>query len=128
MRSVKPGRGPSLMGGIVSIALCVFGAGWTVIVLNSGAPPIFPLFGVVFVCIGVMQAVYNFRNATGENRYSAFDITDRDEEPDPLDERFGRSRKSSSLDLSESKGNFCPYCGARAQADHAFCKQCGKAL
>lgn len=24
--------------------------------------------------------------------------------------------------------NFCPYCGAKAHAEHSFCKNCGKEL
>jgi len=25
-------------------------------------------------------------------------------------------------------GNFCPYCGAGAGADHVYCKKCGKQI
>ena len=90
MKSVKPGRGPSMMGGIGSILAAVFGLIWTCGAASMGAPGFFLLFGVVFIGIGVVNAVYSFKNATGENRYSDFDIVDSHEEPDPLNERFGR--------------------------------------
>ena len=56
-----------------------FGVIWTIAVISMGAPVFFPLFGLIFIGIGVAQAVYHFRNATGENRYSYFDIVDGDE-------------------------------------------------
>ena len=89
MKSVKPGRGPSMMGGIGSIFGIVFGIIWTCGAASIGAPGFFLLFGVAFIGIGVVNAVYSFKNASGDNRYSAFDIVDSDEEPDPLNVRFG---------------------------------------
>ena len=89
MRSIKPGRGPSKMAGFGSLFAAGFGVLWTLLAASSGAPVLFWLFGVLFVVWGVVQAVYNFRNAGQKNRYSAFDITDEREEPDPLNERFG---------------------------------------
>ena len=90
MKSVKPGRGPSMMGGVASVFAVVFGIIWMCGAASMGAPGFFLLFGVAFIGIGVVNAVYSFKNAAGENRYSAYDIVDSDEEPDPLDERFGR--------------------------------------
>jgi len=73
MKSIKPGRGPSMMGVIVGIAVAVFGVLWTIgaasITTDMGgmfAPDpfeqtmsvIFPLFGVV----------YKDKSATGKNR------------------------------------------------------------
>ena len=109
MKSVKPGRGPSAMGAL-------------------GAPIFFPIFGVLFIIIGIVQAVYHFKNATGENRYSAFDIVDSAEEPDPLDRRFAPDRDPEER-LDES-GDFrvCPYCGARLGSGFTFCGKCGKRL
>ena len=76
MKSIKPGRGPSAMGAMGSIVAAVFGLIWTGAAVSMGAPIFFPLFGVVFVIMGIVQAVYNFKNATSENRYSEFDIVD----------------------------------------------------
>ncbi len=86
MKSIKPGRGPSMMGGLGSIFAGVFGVIWTMAAVQMGAG-IFALFGVVFILFAVLQAVYQFKNATGENRYSEFDITEDGEEPDPLEKR-----------------------------------------
>lgn len=132
MKSIKPGRGPSMMGGFGAVFGIVFGIFWTVLAANMThgfglVGVIFPLFGVLFILIGVFNAVYHFKNATGKNRYSTFDITDDTEETDPLNERFGRPTgpKTSS---PRSGSSFCPYCGAPVQGDFAFCRKCGKQI
>jgi len=124
MKSVKPGRGPSMMGGVMSIASGLFGVIWTVAAASMGGG-FFALFGLVFIAVAIIQAVYHFKNATGENRYSVYDITDSGEEPDPLNQRFG----TQSASLSDTSGSeFCPYCGAKAEDGYAFCNKCGKKL
>lgn len=130
MKSIKPGRGPSMMGGVASVFAVVFGIIWMCGAASMGAPGFFLLFGVAFIGIGVVNAVYSFKNATGENRYSDFDIVDSDEEPDPLNERFGsRSDPEPEVQTGEQgKFAYCPYCGARLGEDFAFCGKCGKAL
>lgn len=121
MKSVKPGRGPSAMGAMGSVIGVLFGIVWTVTAASMGAPALFPVFGVLFVIAGIVQAVYNFKNATGENRFSEFDITEDGEEPDPLDRR--------AHETSEPGGyRFCPYCGAKFGSDFVFCGKCGKRL
>lgn len=90
MKSIKPGRGSSMMGGVVGLFMIGFGILWTV--FAAQASPIFALFGVLWTGIAVVQTVYNFKNATGKNRYFQYDITENDEEPDPLNERFGNSQ------------------------------------
>lgn len=131
MKSIKPGRGPSAMGFIGSIAAIIFGIFWTIMASSMGAPVFFPIFGVIFIILGIFQAAYNFKNATGENRFSTFDITSDDEESDPLNEMFGKTKyhdikRSANSDNSES--NFCPYCGNKTDDEHKFCRKCGKAL
>ena len=83
MKSIKPGRGPSMMNAAGAVFAVIFGIIWTIAAAGMGAPFFFPLFGLLFIGMGVMSAVYNFKNATGEERYSTFDIVDSDEEPDP---------------------------------------------
>lgn len=132
MKSVKPGRGPSAMGAMGSIIAVVFGIFWTIMAASMGAPIFFPIFGVLFIIVGVVQAIYHFKNATGENRYSEFDIVDSTEEPDPWDQRFGPERNSAAPDAphTEESGDFryCPYCGARLGSGFTFCGKCGKRL
>ena len=125
MKSIKPGRGPSFMGGIMSIAVGIFGVIWTVVAADMGGG-LFALFGIVFIAVALINAIYNFKNATGENRYSAFDITEGNEEPDPLNERFGSS--SFGEGYSETANKFCPYCGTPVEEDFEYCNNCGKIL
>lgn len=119
MKSIKPGRGPSMMNAITSIFAVLFGIYWTY--LASRANMAFALFGVFFIISAVVQAVYNFKNATGKNRYSAFDITNG-EEHDPLNEVF------SNNEAPDNHSRFCPYCGTVAMGDYTYCNKCGKRL
>lgn len=131
MKSIKRGRGPSAMGAVVSLFAAVFGIIWTFAAASLGAPAFFCLFGVVFVILGIVQAIYNFKNATGENRYSEFDIVDSSEEPDPLDRHFRPERSVETTPEEDGGGGdfrFCPYCGARLGSGFEFCGKCGKRL
>lgn len=127
MKSIKPGRGPSFMGGIMCIFVGLFGVIWTVLAAGMGGG-LFALFGVIFIAIAVVQAIYNFKNATGENRYSAFDITDDDEEPDPLNQRYGHHSAENKKSGGTGGSVYCPYCGAKVEGDFTFCNKCGKKL
>mgnify|MGYP000088412714 CR=1 FL=1 len=132
MYSVKPGRGPSLMGGIGAVIVAVFGVIWTVLAVSMGAPPIFPLFGVVFILAALGGAVYNFYNAAGRHRISSFDITARGEEPDPIAKAMGYDRPvaadspPAAAGPRKYPGEYCPFCGTRVGADFDYCPKCGK--
>ena len=126
MKSIKPGRGPSMMGGVVGIFMIFFGIIWTV--LASQASGLFALFGIGWTCIAVVMTVHNFKNATGKNRYSSFDIVDAAEEPDPLNERFGQPAEQDAHPTANGENKFCPYCGTAVEDDFAYCNNCGKKL
>lgn len=132
MKSIKPGRGPSAMGALGSVVAIIFGVFWTIMAASMGAPMFFPIFGVLFIILGIVQAVYHFKNATGEKRYSSFDIVDSREEPDPLEQRFGQDREPweapTASGGSTDSAAYCPYCGAPAESDFAFCAKCGRKL
>ena len=128
MKSVKPGRGPSMMGGVSSILMAVVGVAWTIGALSMGAGSLFAIFGIVFIAMAVVSAVYNFKNATSKNRYSSFDITEDGEEIDPWNERFGEKRETTGTTPYSRDSNYCPYCGTRVEGDFAFCNKCGKKL
>ena len=131
MKSIKPGRGPSMMNAAGAVFAVIFGIIWTIAAAGMGAPFFFPLFGLVFIGMGITSAVYNFKNATGENRYSSFDIVDGDEEPDPLNARFGKEHDADDTDNTAPASNefaFCPYCGMELREDFAFCPRCGREL
>ena len=49
MKSIKPGRGPSMMNAVGSLIGIVFGIIWTCAAASMGAPGFFPLFGLVFI-------------------------------------------------------------------------------
>lgn len=95
------------MGGVASVVSIMIGILWMISVSRitspmgelrssfSGVARILPLFGLVFISIGIANAIYNFRNATARNRYSILDITDSETEPDPLNERFGQDRNET---------------------------------
>lgn len=147
MKSIKPGRGPSMMSGIGSIFAALFGVFWTIMALNIGGG-FMAIFGIIFIAMAVTQAVYNFKNATGENRYSTYDIVDENEETDPFNERFGKQdnykeyeesssdRSDYSVDDSDRvdyrstsvNSRFCPYCGTPVEDDYEYCNKCGKKL
>ena len=158
MKSIKPGRGPSMMSSVASIGAAIFGLIWTIAAASMGAGP-FALFGLVFIGMAVASGVYNFKNATSENRYSTYDIVDSTEETDPFNERFGKqanvssdfdhyadgtprfsdeavsdSRTASASNESASGSRpaaanaFCPYCGNEVEKDFIYCNNCGKEL
>jgi Short C-terminal domain len=56
-----PTKGMSLLGGIVIV---VFGIFWTMFAAGMGAPIFFPLFGVLFILMGIGVSVNAFIKAT----------------------------------------------------------------
>ena len=140
MKSIKPGRGNSAMGVVVGVFVTIFGVFWTITASSMGAPIIFPIFGIGFIIIAGLGVFMNYKNATGKNRYSVFDITEDGEEIDPLEARFGK-RKSreindiiNSIDdnkanhIDKNKMKFCPYCGESINSEFDYCMSCGKRL
>lgn len=144
MRSIKPGRGPSGMKFWNSMFSIVFGVIWTLIAIfiaTSAAmvvggafgviAMIFPLFGVVFIINGIVHAMYNYKNATGQDRYSEFDITEDGEEGDP-GRRWVKGAepwdKPKPPQSPRSGADFCPYCGTKTQSGFRFCPKCGREL
>ncbi|MEO0794594.1 MAG: zinc-ribbon domain-containing protein [Verrucomicrobiota bacterium] len=135
MYQIKPGRGPSLMGGVVGIVVGIGGIAFIGVASNMGAPGFFVFFGVVFVIVAFAQAAYNLFNATSKDRMSAIDITTDAEESDPLSKALGHTRghKSNEDTQGETKtpgrrfpGNHCPFCGTKVEATFEFCPACGK--
>ena len=127
MKSVKPGRGPSWMGSFASLAVAIFGVIWIIAAQSMGAPAIFPLFGIVFVIVAVVQGVYNISNATRKNRFSEYDVVNSQEEPDPLNAKFQQDAPgAASKETTPAK--YCPYCGAPLEGAYNYCPKCGKEL
>ena len=128
MHSLKPGRAPSMLGGIAGLIVAGFGVIWTISALSMGAPWPFALFGVFFILLAVVGAIYNFANATRRNRFSAFDVTSHHEEPDPLNQRFGNPNPPAAAASPARKypGRFCPFCGQAVTDESNYCPHCGK--
>lgn len=133
MKSIKPGRAPSLMGGVMSLLVGLFGIVWT------GRR----------VCVGRRRVRALWRDLR-DHRHRAGRV--------PLQKRcgekplfrirhhrrargagpaFGALRRagtdaqqgaSAAPEGSAPGSLFCPYCGAPAALDYAFCKRCGKRL
>ncbi len=133
MKSIKPGRGPSGLNAMGSRFGIVFAIFWTIMAVSMGAPIFFAGFGVIFIIMSIAQFVYHYKNATGKNRYSEFEITDESEETDPLNE-YVRQRYGDTYADGTPRANiggenrFCPYCGAKAGDDFEYCPKCGKKL
>lgn len=127
MKSIKPGRGPSMMGGIMGIAVAIFGVVWTIIAVGIGAG-FMAIFGIIFIFVAIVQAIYNFKNAISKNRYSAFDIVDAHQEMDHLNERFGRPVNTNMSQCVSKESSFCSYCGTPVLPEYAFCNKCGEKL
>ena len=137
MKSIKGGRAPSLMGAIVGFAFALFGIVFTVVMVSqmsihnetAGPKLIFIAFGILWVVTTAGSAIYELYNFKAKNRPSVIDITDGNEEPDPLNEYFHGKYDVESTDSPSAKGGmYCPYCGKPIQADFAFCSHCGKEL
>ncbi len=127
MKSIKQGRGNSFISGFICIFAALFGLFWTITVIGSGGG-MFGLFGLLFVAIGILNAVRSFRNAFGKNRESEFDIVDETEEIDPWNERFGPVNSQNGSDSYSVGNSYCPYCGNQVQKNFEFCNNCGKRL
>ncbi len=124
MKSIKPGRAPSLLSGVIGIIMVLFGIFWTVMASNFGG--IMMVFGILWTLIALVITIFNFKNGTAKKRYSMYDITDDKEEADPLNERFKEKKDDVADGGNDSK--YCPYCGAKVEETYEYCNKCGKKL
>ena len=113
MKSIKPGRGPSMMSGIAGIGAVAFGSILDHHGCADGRADFFAAFGIIFIVMAIVGVIYNMHNATGEKRYAAFDIVDEGEEADPLNERYGWSAKTDSADRTENAESRTQESGVR---------------
>ena len=139
MKSIKPGRGPSFMGGISAIFAALFGVFWVIMACAMGGWFMAP-FGLIFIAIAVVNAIHSFKNATSQNRYSSFDIVDSEEEPDPLNLQYGKTvshvveakskpePSGTTKDTDKAESRYCPWCGTKVDGDYVFCNHCDKKL
>ena len=115
MRSIKPGRGNSLLAGIVGIVMVGMGI-LMYMTFGRAAGGIFAIFIAIWTIIVIGITVSNFINAFSKRRFSTYDIVDHKEEGDPL---------NMMLDKGSA---YCPNCGAKLLKDAKFCQNCGHKL
>lgn len=80
--------------------------------------------------LGVVQAIYHYKNATSKDRYSIIDIVDSGEVWDPSD-NWVKNKNGDEPEIQNSMTselNYCPYCGAKVNSDYTFCSKCGKSI
>jgi hypothetical protein len=87
---------------------------------------VLPLFGLLFIGIGVANAVYHYRNYKGKERYSIVDIVDSNEEGDPANPQVKTGAEHDPG--RNTAGKYCTECGRRLDGDFKFCPGCGKDL
>lgn len=114
------------MGVAGGVAAVIFGIFWCIFAVAMGAWIMIP-FGFIFIGMAVYNVKYHHHNATSEDRYSIIDIVDEDEEPDPLNERYGR-KTSLIREENGTSADYCPFCGRSVDTGFNFCPKCGKKL
>ncbi|WP_400260445.1 zinc ribbon domain-containing protein [Candidatus Methanomassiliicoccus intestinalis] len=125
MQSVKPGRETSLVSFIFSLVAIIFGFVWMGVASSIGAG-FFAIFGIVFILLGIISALWHLKNATSSKRFSIYEITD-DENPSAVKYPFDNDpaeRPNSALHKA-----YCPWCGgALENKQYVFCPLCGKRI
>ena len=114
MKSIKPGRGPSMMGAAGSVFAGIFGVIWIIAAVSMGAPAFFPLFGLIFVGMAIVNGIYHYKNPLAQH------LAVEQEAP-----AEGEMQPAGAAGMEDG---FCPYCGAPAAADFIYCKKCGRRL
>lgn len=129
--SVKPGRGPSVLGGVFAIVFGLFSFFLVGDVSSNDAPGAFIAMGYLIGVFAIVGGIYQLYNAGARNRLSDFDVTVGDEEPDPISRAIGRRGSTSRPRAAggpATTGGFCPHCGTGLQTGFKFCSSCGKSL
>lgn len=148
--SVKQGRIPSLAGAIFGIFWTIGVISMMIFIISTfggeegmGGFAMVPFIVIpgIMVIGGIIMVASGFYNAFAKNRISSIDIMSQEEEPDPgrflvYNEHDGDRDPSvlvpppnsskNRTDAPDEEGGFCPYCGAKANADYEFCRKCGK--
>ena len=78
MKSIKPGRGKSMINGAGSVIVALVGVAWTIGAVSMGAGYM-AFFGVAFIVIALINAGEGFYNATADKRMSVADVVDAED-------------------------------------------------
>ncbi len=127
MKSIKPGRGPSLLSGIatlIGIAVIIFFATIAIKMRQTFFLIIAGLFLLVYICF----AIYHFSNAIKKNRRSILDLEEDKEANSFSDEPKEPSTLLNGKPVDGITPRYCPYCGNEAESDFLYCRFCGRKL
>lgn len=160
MKNVKRKRGPSFLSFLGSLAAIIFGVLWTVLAYvgtsslraTDGTMKIvgyaFPIFGIIFILMGIFEATYNFKRAMSQKKSIEEDTLQEDENRtfslfSKKNKNPYRSTRSSSnaedeyededYDFSQTNPNmsfkkYCTECGAPLDKNYKYCPECGKKI
>ena len=107
------------MSAAVAVFALIFSIIWTVTAFTIGAG-IFSIFGLFFAGFAVAQLVVTLQHATGK------DDRFRPKPPPEVENRY--AKPDPTVETQQSVPAYCPSCGAKADADHKFCHECGRKL
>jgi len=93
----------------IGIALCV-GSFFAFFIWLNEDWPIDKTYYFLLLTLSVFLAILCFRTAAGKKNFFSVDIDGAENPPHNI----------------SGEANFCPYCGAKTESDHLFCKKCGK--
>ena len=136
MKSMKGGRGPSIIRAVALFGIAVLAM---VALGQSGTPGSVAYAGVkyertslllvIFILMAVCGGIWFLYRAFAQNRPSETDAAGGDEEPDPLNEYpQGKDDAESTEEAAAAGSRYCPNCGRAVQEDANFCSHCGKEL
>ena len=136
MKSMKGGRGPSIIRAVALFGIAVLAM---VALGQSGTPGSVAYAGVkyertslllvIFILMAICGGIWFLYRAFAQNRPSETDAAGGDEEPDPLNEHSREEDDAESTEEAAAAGSrFCPGCGNAVPEDANFCSHCGKEL
>ena len=135
MRSMKGGRGPSIIKAVALFGIAVIAM---VALGQSGTPSSVAYAGVkyertslllvIFILMAICGGIWFLYRAFAQNRPSETDATGGDEEPDPLSEYSRGEDDAESTEEAAAGSRYCPNCGRAVPEDANFCSNCGKEL
>ena len=126
MQSFKQVRGVSVMGIFGGIAAIIFGLFWIAVAARMEAPPLFLVFGAIFIVFALAGFLYNYTNANGRSQVQEYDIMDQ-QEVDPIMNYINRDDFTPEERHEQEMGFiYCPYCGFGLDDDYVYCPQCGR--
>jgi hypothetical protein len=120
-------RSSYFVEGVIAVLLALLGLIWTVNVVSrlSSREDMLASFGVLFICVAVVIAVYCFKKAAEagrcENEYDNEIIKN-------ISLTDGKAGNYGKKETHEEKEKFCPHCGTPASGYFDTCLNCGKKL